>query len=807
VLRGSAGSGKTALAAELADATTATGHGIVVWIDARHALSLEELRGAARSALGAVGTSTVRDGFATHGAQPLDEILALRPDPVVLVLDGYDHRVDPRIGTEILRASSWPHVSGVVTTRALDSLDSVENRLRYGVEVVGEKDLMFTTEEVIEAAALIDLSLTEKHARRVVEVTGGIPLYARALLLDARAGTVNLGTATSRTLLTRAALAGQHLLSDVDPLVRHTFELLATPSRLTRGLARLLAADAISALERAGLGSWADQDREWFVVSPVVRAVLRYSLRARAPEAEERALRQSLRWSLESRAHVVGIDAAIELEDWVALQRLLLMRWSEMAEHDPEHTARALGGLGIGVLARHPIIALTLAVAHFARAEHRVRATELLALAGTGLAARYPRATEGERALVLVGQSVAYRLLGRGERSAASAHRALAAIEDLPPGADADLDAARPLALRQLGSSLLAVGDLGSAITATEASTATFVDGDGPAQQGRARLAGLHAVAGDVALARHLLTTIPDDADLVASYGPYPASMATVARAWVALEEARPALAREHLAALEDEMRTNEFWPLHALATSTLLLMEGTAHPPAVELAGSPRRRAPASALWGGRLAVARALAALAEGRGDEALVELHDVRGTDPAVRVARGLVEHARGDDVAALKAVGLPPSTAHGARTEISYTALRAVCLEGVGQHGPARHDARRAVALSRATGCRLPWLTTSLRDRDTLERLAEDDLTDLFAGVRAALPQHVETADLSARELAVLRALAGGGDLGAVARDLHVSPNTVKTQLRSVYRKLGVHGRLEAVREARARGIVP
>jgi LuxR family maltose regulon positive regulatory protein len=56
-------------------------------------------------------------------------------------------------------------------------------------------------------------------------------------------------------------------------------------------------------------------------------------------------------------------------------------------------------------------------------------------------------------------------------------------------------------------------------------------------------------------------------------------------------------------------------------------------------------------------------------------------------------------------------------------------------------------------------------------------------------------------LSARELAVLRYLPSTLSLPEIARELYVSPNTVKTQCSAVYRKLGVSDRRAAVQAAR------
>ncbi|MBN1402667.1 MAG: LuxR family transcriptional regulator [Anaerolineae bacterium] len=57
-------------------------------------------------------------------------------------------------------------------------------------------------------------------------------------------------------------------------------------------------------------------------------------------------------------------------------------------------------------------------------------------------------------------------------------------------------------------------------------------------------------------------------------------------------------------------------------------------------------------------------------------------------------------------------------------------------------------------------------------------------------------------LSERELEVLRLLAASLTNDEIARQLYLSVNTVKTHLKNVYAKLGVHSRRQAVAEARA-----
>lgn len=62
-------------------------------------------------------------------------------------------------------------------------------------------------------------------------------------------------------------------------------------------------------------------------------------------------------------------------------------------------------------------------------------------------------------------------------------------------------------------------------------------------------------------------------------------------------------------------------------------------------------------------------------------------------------------------------------------------------------------------------------------------------------------------LTPRELDVLRLVAEGLDNRVIGRRLGITRSTVKHHLEAVYAKLGVHGRMEAVREGVRRGLVP
>jgi LuxR family maltose regulon positive regulatory protein len=64
----------------------------------------------------------------------------------------------------------------------------------------------------------------------------------------------------------------------------------------------------------------------------------------------------------------------------------------------------------------------------------------------------------------------------------------------------------------------------------------------------------------------------------------------------------------------------------------------------------------------------------------------------------------------------------------------------------------------------------------------------------------------TDDLTERELVVLRLLRGSLSEREIGQELFLAHNTIHSHTRSIYRKLGVSSRAEAVEAARSRGLL-
>ena len=67
--------------------------------------------------------------------------------------------------------------------------------------------------------------------------------------------------------------------------------------------------------------------------------------------------------------------------------------------------------------------------------------------------------------------------------------------------------------------------------------------------------------------------------------------------------------------------------------------------------------------------------------------------------------------------------------------------------------------------------------------------------------------VRSLGLTARECEILELLASDRSTKEMARQLQISPNTVKTHVARVYEKLGVQRRIQAIDKARELALIP
>jgi LuxR family maltose regulon positive regulatory protein len=143
------------------------------------------------------------------------------------------------------------------------------------------------------------------------------------------------------------------------------------------------------------------------------------------------------------------------------------------------------------------------------------------------------------------------------------------------------------------------------------------------------------------------------------------------------------------------------------------------------------------------------------------------------------------------------------------------LRALLLQAQGQHQAAYNALGQALDLASPSGVMRLFLT----EGETLVKLLRqgrsswDDparLAFVDQLLRAADPHHASQPQgpesLSPRELEVLLLMPGELGTQSMANELVISINTVRSHIKSIYAKLGVHSRHQAVEKARNLGLL-
>ena len=221
---------------------------------------------------------------------------------------------------------------------------------------------------------------------------------------------------------------------------------------------------------------------------------------------------------------------------------------------------------------------------------------------------------------------------------------------------------------------------------------------------------------------------------------------------------------------------------------------------------------AQASQVTGWMLATQARAGLPGEARAHLAALDEQEARSGE--VRNADAVICLAEGEPAAALSALA---SALDGTAPVMGYTTvMEAHLLAGLahrhlGEQRAANQAVEHALALAEQDRVVLPFVMTGSAELlETLPRLETAhaallaDILDLVHG--SSLVAKDQSAppligELSPGELRVLRYLPTNLSRREIASGLSVSPNTVSTQIRSIYAKLGVADRSAAVRRAR------
>jgi LuxR family maltose regulon positive regulatory protein len=201
--------------------------------------------------------------------------------------------------------------------------------------------------------------------------------------------------------------------------------------------------------------------------------------------------------------------------------------------------------------------------------------------------------------------------------------------------------------------------------------------------------------------------------------------------------------------------------------------------------------------------------------RAAQALAELGESYPGRGEVCVATAVLRLAQHDPRAAIAALEpvLDGSTRIGWRAWlVEASLLEAIARDALGDPAAAGRALERALDVAELDGAILWFLLSPapvLLERHARQHTAHAGLLarilDLLSGRAPAPPSagpRSPLEPLSDSEIRVLRYLPTHLSAPEIARELSVSTSTVKTHLRNLYGKFGVHSRAEAVERARA-----
>ncbi|WP_329525752.1 LuxR C-terminal-related transcriptional regulator [Streptomyces sp. NBC_01462] len=762
--------------------------------------------------------------------------LSGRDRPAILVLDEYDRVTAPEIAEqlEFVLHHAGPGLRLVLVTRTEPLLPLHRYRAAGDLTEIRDAELAFTPEE---ASALLDthgLHLSAAGVRALVDRTRGWAAGLRLCALAAR-------EAPDPETYLKEFEAGQSTVADyllAEVLKRRTAEtqdLLLRVSVLERfcpELANALTERADAEPILAGLhreNAFVESlGHSWYRLHPLFGEILRAHLRVRSPGLEPELHRRAACWLRRSGSLPETLAHGAAAGDWeftagalvddLAIGQLFTgLRSEDLTElfsrMGPEATGPATDLVRAARdLAHHD---LDRGLAHLRHAQEGLAAE---GAAQEGPAGNGPDLGPARLSCALL-EALAARLAG----SPANAETAAVAAEELRQAVPAHLLERHPelsaLLLTHLGSTLLWAGRFEEARAAlsTAADSCGAASAGLPREESLAHLALMDYLDGWLGRAESKALAATTGTERL---GPRRSSGSDLGR----LVLAAVAVDRDELdraQALLDETADAGRGPRdpvtaagRSLAAAGLLLARGRAGA-ALTAASAAIPAAVVSPWAAGHAALVAAAVHLAEGRTERAAEALRRVPDGQTACAVQAARVRLAAGhpgEAIGILDRLHLEGRTGRtGPALTVRATLVRAQAAEEAGDTVTARGLVARALVEARRERLRRPfldagpWIGRPLGEAP-LQALAEGWLQ---AGPTRggdpsrlpSLPPALVVEELSGRELDVLRRLAEMMSTQEIAADLYVSVNTVKTHLKSVYRKLAVNRRNEAVRRAR------
>jgi LuxR family transcriptional regulator, maltose regulon positive regulatory protein len=844
VVTGPAGGGKTMALALWAAAEP----GPVAWV------SLDEFDNRPRVFWSYLVAALRRSGVAVPGALPaaargpaadhlfvqrLASALAAQDPPVTLVLDDLHLLTGPRVldGLDYVLRNAGPGLRLVACSRADPLLPLHRYRLAGELAEIRASDLAFSTAEAGLLLARHGSTLSAGSLECLTRRTEG---WAAGLRLAA----ISLRTHPDPDLFARELIAEDSALAGY--LVEEVLNAQPPEARdvlLSTSILEQVSAEAASELtgnEQAGriLPALARANAfvqpaggGWYRYHTLFAEVLRLKLRHEHPGRVAALHRRAARWHERNGSLADAVRHAAEAGDWPLAASMVIdaQAISQIIEpRDSPSLAAQFCRMPPGQAWTEPQPYLVCAAEALSAGRPESSAAALDA--AETILGRLPadQQAAGGLAAAMI-RLAAARRAGDLAAAAAAAGRAEVLVSRMPRELADRNRQIRARVLSDRGAVELWSGRLDEADRVLDSGAAAAAAAGGEHERAGClgHLALVEAMRGRLSRAAGLAAQAAAAA-AAGRRGPavqYPNSAALVALAWAHLEhnelrETRSRLtqARAALTISPDKLVS----AVACLAAALGDLAEG--HPrAAAKMAGQARRGWSVPPWLEHRLTLVESRACAAAGDIRAALAAAEQA-GCDnsPEAAVTLAFAWAAAGDRNKARRA--LAPALAASAqvpeRARLQAWLVDARLSYGSGDHAHGRRSLASALRLGEREQLRLPfamertWLRPVLEREPALarahQRLLGPGLTSpgLAPASQAAPAQlaPVIVEQLSERERDVLRWMSGMLTTAEIASELHISINTVKTHLKSIYRKLGAAHCREAVRRGRQLGLI-
>jgi LuxR family maltose regulon positive regulatory protein len=829
IVRGLRGYGKTTAVAAFLERQS-TKDVTAVWVDASPVGAGEaSLEDCLSGALRAAGTAQepVRGQPAPSAFDDLRSALSAEsPDrKFVLVIDNFEKVRDERVLAELVRlVELHRHLHIIVCCQGHHPIESMVAGM-IDVNAIEPGELLLGVDDIVELSRAMGSPLDHNAAEDLHSAVGG----GISMLQMVLAGAEHAGNSTVRPAVIEDYVRIQ-LLGDIanESLMEHLMRFSCT-ELATWPAFRDLCGEAdprrlLDDMEATGLVARVnDAEGLSFSMPAPIREILHDQYVSSAPDKARQFHGELAQWFAAHSAHrytSLAFHHAVAGGSWELMDRL----WSDgiltMVREDLALLTRSLHAIPTEVVTSRPSMLVLRDISHIATADTDAdghRAT-LRAFADgcTRLVNKQWETIELNELLILAtGYLIELRLLGRlqesvvfGDRVYARA-RTLSAKQPINKGRFSWFHVHR-------GTTLMLLGDDAGAIVSYRRAWeyATGAGADFIQAQAAANLALTYALGGDSAkaiewLGRHRSLDTSDWP------GTYACGIgAHVAAGLLALDRLDEDTARSEVEYLRGGSAALELWSFIAYLRAQYALYYGDAAEALAQLeqvqARSEEGDRANKGATGALLSRARADLLIACGRGEKTRQLIRSQGPRQPWSRVPAARIRLLGGPGSGIeLDSVTWDPATS--TRDRLEMLLLRAV--ESL-RNGDSRNAARlagQALDLSGEVGILRPFAAITAEERAQLLELTGREMepgdVEILARRPPVYPARLVFVELSQHEHSVLEALSHDGSRQAIAASLFVSVNTIKSQLASIFRKLGTATRADTLAKARELELLP